>query len=394
MLFGYHWADSYHGLSFDISAPVMGVQYNTVQGWNLTLDTYFRKEQEENEKYWELFSSMNYGLADDRYRMTGGFRKKFNNNSRPYFTIEGGIEAKQINDTEPIRPIVNSVATLFFDKNYLKLYDRTFVEASYSEELFNGFRLYTSASFERRNPLFNDAEIIEDEEAFTSNNPLEPRNFSSAPFQEHNIAKLSVTGRINFDQKYYNYPDGKYNVSNSDYPTLYASYEKGFASTIEEYNFDHVTLTAIQDLDLQNKGNFSYMLKGGAFFNAEEMAFVDYKHFNGNLTHVKLSDQIYQFNLLPYYSASTNEEYGELHVEHNFQGWILGKIPFINKLNFNMVAGVNALWTTGNKPYSEYSVGMSNIGFGKFRFLRIDYVRAYQGTWQDDGVMFGISIGL
>ncbi|MDR6300302.1 DUF5686 and carboxypeptidase regulatory-like domain-containing protein [Mesonia maritima] len=394
ILFGYHWADSYHGLSFDISAPVMGVQYNTVQGWNLTLDTYFRKEQEENEKYWELFSSMNYGLADDRYRMTGGFRKKFNNNSRPYFTIEGGIEAKQINDTEPIRPIVNSVATLFFDKNYLKLYDRTFVEASYSEELFNGFRLYTSASFERRNPLFNDAEIIEDEEAFTSNNPLEPRNFSSAPFQEHNIAKLSVTGRINFDQKYYNYPDGKYNVSNSDYPTLYASYEKGFASTIEEYNFDHVTLTAIQDLDLQNKGNFSYMLKGGAFFNAEEMAFVDYKHFNGNLTHVKLSDQIYQFNLLPYYSASTNEEYGELHVEHNFQGWILGKIPFINKLNFNMVAGVNALWTTGNKPYSEYSVGMSNIGFGKFRFLRIDYVRAYQGTWQDDGVMFGISIGL
>ena len=394
ILFGYHWADSYHGLSFDISAPVMGVQYNTVQGWNLTLDTYFRKEQEENEKYWELFSSMNYGLADDRYRMTGGFRKKFNNNSRPYFTIEGGIEAKQINDTEPIRPIVNSVATLFFDKNYLKLYDRTFVEASYSEELFNGFRLYTSASFERRNPLFNDAEIIEDEEEFTSNNPLEPRNFGSAPFQEHNIAKLSVTGRINFDQKYYNYPDGKYNVSNSDYPTLYASYEKGFASTIEEYNFDHFTLTAIQDLDLQNKGNFSYMLKGGAFFNAEEMAFVDYKHFNGNLTHIKLSDQIYQFNLLPYYSASTNEEYGELHVEHNFQGWILGKIPFVNKLNFNMVAGVNALWTTGNKPYSEYSVGMSNIGFGKFRFLRVDYVRAYQGTWQDDGVMFGISIGL
>ena len=80
--------------------------------------------------------------------------------------------------------------------------------------------------------------------------------------------------------------------------------------------------------------------------------------------------------------------------EHNFKGYLLGKIPLLRSLNFNTVIGVNSLWTTGNKPYSEYSIGISNIGFGKYRILRVDYVKAYQGGWQDSGVMFGSSIGM
>ena len=59
-----------------------------------------------------------------------------------------------------------------------------------------------------------------------------------------------------------------------------------------------------------------------------------------------------------------------------------------------MVIGTHALWSTGLKPYSEYSVGIDNIGFGKYRLLRVDYVKAYQGGWLDGGVMFGLSIGL
>jgi hypothetical protein len=42
------------------------------------------------------------------------------------------------------------------------------------------------------------------------------------------------------------------------------------------------------------------------------------------------------------------------------------------------------------KPYQEFTVGFDNIGFGKFRFLRVDYVRSYQNGYQGDGVMFGV----
>ncbi|MEO2060993.1 MAG: DUF5686 and carboxypeptidase regulatory-like domain-containing protein [Mesonia sp.] len=393
-LFGYSYRNSFKQYSWNISGPIEGIRYNTVQGWNTTVNANFTKWKDDYNKYWGLNASANYGLADDRLRVKGGFIKKFNNKSKPYFTLNGGIEAKQINDTEPISTLVSSVASILFDKNYLKIYDRTFVEARYSEEIFNGFRLYANASFERRSALFDDPEIIEDEDEFTANNPLAPNDFDSAPFEDHNIAKIGITGRINFDQKYYNYPDGKYNVTNSDYPTLYFSYEKGFAATVDDYNFDHFKMMANQRVSLQNKGDFEYSLKGGKFLNGENISLVDHQHFNGNLTHIKLDPSINQFNLLPYYGYSANDTYGELHAEHNFKGYLLGKIPLLRSLNFNTVIGVNSLWTTGNKPYSEYSVGISNIGFGKYRILRVDYVKAYQGGWQDSGVMFGLSIGM
>ena len=393
-LFGYSYRNSFKQYSWNISGPIEGIRYNTVQGWNTTINANFTKWGDDYNKYWGLNASANYGLADDRLRVKGGFIKKFNNKSKPYFTLNGGIEAKQINDTEPISTLVSSVASILFDKNYLKIYDRTFIEARYSEEIFNGFRLYANASFERRSALFDDPEIIEDEDEFTANNPLAPNDFDSAPFEDHNIAKIGITGRINFDQKYYNYPDGKYNVTNSDYPTLYFSYEKGFAATVDDYNFDHFKMMANQRVSLQNKGDFEYSLKGGKFLNGENISLVDHQHFNGNLTHVKLDPSINQFNLLPYYGYSANDTYGELHAEHNFKGYLLGKIPLLRSLNFNTVIGVNSLWTTGNKPYSEYSVGISNIGFGKYRILRVDYVKAYQGGWQDSGVMFGLSIGM
>ena len=65
---------------------------------------------------------------------------------------------------------------------------------------------------------------------------------------------------------------------------------------------------------------------------------------------------------------------GELHTQHNFEGFILNKIPLLNKLNFHTVIGAKAYFSGGRKPYTEYSIGLDNIGWGKWRFLRLDFV--------------------
>ncbi|MGO3810782.1 DUF5686 and carboxypeptidase regulatory-like domain-containing protein [Mesonia sp.] len=393
-LFGYSYQNSHKDYRFSISGPVTGLHYNTVQGWNVNLDLNFTKRNEEENTYWNLFSDMSYGLSDDRYRMSGGFRSKLNNKSKPLISLSGGIKAMQINDTDPLPLYVNDAANIFFEHNYLKLYDKLFAEATYSEELFNGFRFYSALSVEKRSPLFNTTDhvfINDDNGGYTSNNPFAPQAFGSASFQEHTIAKLKLNARINFGQEYYNYPDGKYNVNNNDFPTLWVGYEKGFASDIKQYNFDLLKISADQTLSLQNKGEFSYTLRAGKFFGAEEISLVDYQHFRGNQTRINLDNALAKFNLLPYYTHSTNDDYAEAHLEHNFNGWILGKIPGINQLNFNMVVGAHSLMTKANKPYTEFTLGISNLGIGKFRFLRVDYVQPYQGGWQNGAFMFGLS---
>ena len=70
--------------------------------------------------------------------------------------------------------------------------------------------------------------------------------------------------------------------------------------------------------------------------------------------------------------------------------FILNKIPLINKLNFNLVAGAHFLSTETNKPYSELTLGLDNLGWGKFRFLRIDYVRSFHDGNSTGAFVFGL----
>ena len=196
---------------------------------------------------------------------------------------------------------------------------------------------------------------------------------------------------FNFDQKYYNYPMGKFNISDDRYPTLFVRYEKGFAASSSGLDFDQLELRLQQGIDIGNKGRFRYNLKGGTFLgDVEGLSFVDYKHFNGNQTRINSGYTLNSFQLLPYYARSTNTDYFEGHAEHNFKGWILGKIPGINRLNFNLVAGAHIIALPDQKPYTEWSIGLDNLGWGKYRLLRVDYVRSTGLGKADGAFVFGL----
>ena len=42
-------------------------------------------------------------------------------------------------------------------------------------------------------------------------------------------------------------------------------------------------------------------------------------------------------------------------------------------------------------PYKEFNIVLGNIGWKKYRFLRVDYVRSYVNGVVDDALMFGLS---
>ena len=119
---------------------------------------------------------------------------------------------------------------------------------------------------------------------------------------------------------------------------------------------------------------------------------MDYKHFNGNLTHVNTKgNYLSSFKNLGYYDYSTSNDYFEYHAEHDFKGYILGKIPLINKLNYNLILGVHGIATKSQSPYKEFNIGLGNLGWKKYRFLRLDYVRSYANGAVDEALMFGLN---
>ncbi len=398
-LFGYSWQNSTKNMSAGYGGVVNlgNANFNTVQGFNFGTGLYFIKRDTLNgfDKFWRMSANVSYGLSDERLRAVGTFTKKFNNFSKPYLTLKGGVEATEINSSNTTSNIAFNIAAIFFEENFLKLYDRQFVEATYSQEIVNGIRASANLSYQRRKALVNtrNEHVFGYEKGgFTSNNPLAPEAFGSVLFPTHHIMKLNLNARIRFDQTYTTTPRGKYNNFSNKYPTLRLNYQKGFAATQSGYDFDFFNANIRQSLDISRFGELSYRLDGGLFLNEDGMSYLDFKHFNGNQTRVSAGENyVGRFNLLPYYERSTNQNHGAFHLEHNFEGFIMNRLPLLKHLKSNLVLGAKSLFIDGFTPYHELSIGLDRLGIGKFRFLRLDYVVPYNNGWQNGAIIFGLT---
>lgn len=394
LLFGYNYKNSYKNWGLNVGSPVLNSMFNTVQGWHTNMKISFYKNYKEKQQRLWVNTVLDYGFSDEQFRVNGNIGYLFNKKTKPIISVGGGRKISQFNTSKPISPIINAISSTFFERNYAKFYDKTFASIAYGREITNGIRLNSSISYENRKPVFNTTDYVtfnRDDIMYSSNNPLAPNNFINTAFDKHHIYKFSLNTAIRFGQKYISLPNSKVNLWNQ-YPKINLDYTKGFAANDSKYNYDLIQTRVFQNFELGNKGSFSYNIKLGAFFNTDELSFVDYKHFNGNQTHVNLDgNYTNSFSLLPYYDLSTNNEYAEFHVQHHFDGYLLRKILLLNKLQWKMVVGGKALLTKENKPYTEYSIGLDNIGFGKFRFLRVNYVRSNLNGVSSDGFMFGLN---
>ena len=395
-IMGYQYKNSYQKWSVEYDGMLKGFSFNTIQGYRFKTGLSFTKRDDERRLFSTIRTDFDYGVSEKKFRGTASYVNRFNNKNYSEFRFAAGSSADQFNPENPISRFINTISTLFFKDNYMKLYERNFAKASFGMEVVNGLVMNAAIDYSERKPLWNttDQTYFKDKNDFyTSNNPLLPNDFYTPAIIKHNLAKASVSTKITFGQHYWTRPDGKFNFKNDLYPVIYLGYEKGFAGNEKQYNFDHLNARLTYDITLGNKGNLALNAKAGKFFNANGISLVDYKHFNGNQTHIGQSDRyLNSFNLMPYYSNSTNDAYFEFHAEHDDHGYIMNKIPLLNKLKSTLVLGYHNLAIPQRSPYNEFSVGLDNLGFGKFKFFRVDYVHSYQYGNHTDGVVFGLKL--
>ncbi len=390
---GYSYSNSYKKRYFNYEGPLMSTSFNTVQGWKTQVGFSYYTRNEEKRTFTRIASRFDYGFSEKQLRATASYSRKFNNTNNAMLFINGGSSVAQFNGSNPISNMVNTFSSLLFKNNFMKLYEKNFVSANFGREVVNGLNMNLNVEYSERKPLWNttDHSITKTDDVYSSNNPLLPNDYVTPTFDKHNLVKGALLARIKFGQHYWTRPDGKYNIGNESYPTISLGYEKAFSATNKKYEYDLISARITQDFSVGNKGDMKINLKAGKFFNADNISFVDYKHFNGNQTHISGGDGYTNvFNNLPYYSASTNNSYFEFHAEHNDKGFLMNKIPLLNKLKSQLVLGFHDLAVPGRNPYQEFSVGLDNLGIGKVRVLRVDYIRSYQNGFRGDTIVFGL----
>ena len=381
----------------DISIPglLFLTNYNTVQGTNVDLNINYTQRDKATYKTTMLSLYTQYGFDNKKLYSGLTYESDLDRVKKKKVSFNVGRYAMQINNQLPIFPVVNSLYTLLGKQNYMKLYNEDKLTGGYKQELINGLIISTEASYKIREPLSNTSYyywIENNKREFTSNDPLAPLNFSPA-FQKHQLVVVNLSANIIPFASYEVYPyEKRYRTK---WPEISINYKKGIATKDASFNYDFISAGLGKDISIRTWGNLSIDVVGGKFFNAGNMNFIDYNHFFGNQTVLLNGDKnkytetrmgLVTFKALPYYSYSTNNQYVEMHIEHNFNSFFVGKIPLLRKTGIYEVVGTNVL-ITPQIMYTEYYVGMDNI----LKFLRIDGVATYSNSGKPQ---YNIRVGL
>lgn len=393
---GLRYSGKGYRLQLQTNALMTGiVNFNTIEGVNIAPKIYLRYSK-DTFHVWQGAIAPRYGFTNSHFNAIG--KISYTGNSRSwrgkYWTagLEGGKYVFQFNPHNPIEGLYNTISTLFYRKNYLKLYERWNMAGNFGMNHGNGLSWNLKASFQQRLPLENTDYTSFAKTGvggFTDNIPPE---FKSLLWEKHNafIAKLSVSYQPGY--KYVKYPD-YLRPLRSDWPVFTLNYEKGIPDILgSKTDFDKWRVGMTHSIGLRLMGSIGLNIAAGGFLNDKYVSIPDLNHLQGNQI-ILASPYLESFQTAPYYIFSNKKPlYGEAHAEWKLQGFLTNKIPLLRQLQWYLVTGGNLYYADANLYHAEAFIGIDNLGFETLRFLRIDFVQSWNSFNQSvSAVRIGIA---
>ncbi len=395
ILLGYTWRNSFEKKSFNFQSPLTTILFNPVQGYYANLNMSYNKTFDKYDtRRIRIGGHLQYGFSDQKLRGEGEVTYNFNRTKFTRLRITGGSSTRQFNGGNPVNREYNSITSNFQHRSYLHLYQREFGKIKLRHELINGLLFSGGFEYEDRSYLTNTSEqsFFKKNERFVPNNEILAREGVPTP-SRHQALIFNASFRIRINQKYLTYPKRKFIVG-SDKPDVWVHYRRGIKALGSEVDFDQVWINYWDEITFGLVGRTAFNIEAGTFLRKNNLRFIDWQHFMGNQFLVANPSKYLQtFLLLPYYERSVDGAWAQMHFRHNFDGYLLDKIPLLRKLGWKTVAGASFLYTGTQKEYFEFNVGLDNIGFKAFRLLRLDLVFSYdQWKHRRTGIIIGIDI--
>ncbi|MBA9073789.1 hypothetical protein GGR22_001915 [Flavobacterium gossypii] len=174
----------------------------------------------------------------------------------------------------------------------------------------------------------------------------------------------------------------------SNYARLFLSFSQGVKGLFgSDFDYEKVQFYYRQPVLVGGFGRLFTTFEAGKIFGAVPLGLMGVVPGNQSFF---IIDNTY--NLMNYYEFMA-DEYVSLHFEHNFNGRLFARVPFLRKLNWREIIGIKGVYgtisdenrainaqtaipyTAPDDLYWEYHAGVGNI----FKVLRIDF--AWRGSY-------------
>lgn len=390
---GYTRYNKFKGTTFTAPAIFDLVQFNAVEG--LVIETPFRfTKSQKDGKSWQFSPTLRYGFANQRPQAKLKIARSYAPLRQGSWDIEIGRYVEQWSSFPQVLPTINTFLALGDRRNYLKLHEKMFAKLHHQTEVFNGLYASLGAEYAFRKSLENNTNYAwtKDSTRYERNIPANVlTGFGEAhensteltPFFQANTT-LRLEARLRFvpAQRYEIRPEGK-RVTGSKYPVFELIYTKGFIDT----DFDLLRLSMYDTWRLGKIGNTRFAIESGFFLNNKKMFFADFQHFAGNRIGIlQQNAPRHNFQLLDYYQYSTNDQYLQANLQHDFNGWLTDYIPLFKRAQTKLLLSANYLHTPQLGNYAEVGIGLGRL----LQALRVDW---WNGFSKEHGRQWRITLG-
>jgi Family of unknown function (DUF5686)/CarboxypepD_reg-like domain len=177
--------------------------------------------------------------------------------------------------------------------------------------------------------------------------------------------------------------------ADSPYSRFFANYSHGFKGILNsDFDYDKIQLFYKQPIIIGPLGRTNLIVEIGKTFGIIPLGLMSV--IPGNQTYFTIENT---FNNLNFYEF-VSDQYATFQWNHNFNGRLFSRIPFMKKLNWREIIGVRGvygrisednkninasglIYKAPEKPYWEYSAGIGNI----FKVFRVDF--SWRGNYRN-----------
>ena len=175
----------------------------------------------------------------------------------------------------------------------------------------------------------------------------------------------------------------------SPFSRIFVNYSQGFKGFINsDFDYQKIQLYYKQPIIIGAIGRSNFTMELGKTFGQVPLGLMSV--VPGNQTLFIIDNTFSNLNFYEFVA----DQYATFQWEHNFQGKLFARIPYLRKLNLREIVGVRGVYGTVSdenrlinasgliyqapeKPYWEYSAGIGNI----FKVFRLDF--AWRGNYRD-----------
>jgi hypothetical protein len=288
-------------------------------------------------------ASLSYGLRNNDINGSVDLNRKYNPFNRGYYTASVKREFQFIYEGDAY---INMIKRS-------NIYLNNAVSVGHGLEIFNGLFLHNELSIALRRSVSNykTGNLVDSllGDVLNNNQPV--------PFQPYNALYGKVRLEYTPFQKYRREPFEKI-ILGSKWPTVYVEWRKGIKNILgSEVDFDYIEAGLLQRLNLGLLGLSNYTVSTGSFLNTAGLRLIDYSF-------QRRGDPLLFMNPHRSFQALDStfpvfKRFYEAHYVHEFNGFLLNKIPLLKKLKLREIAGAGFLFTQErNLRYGELFAGI------------------------------------